>query len=877
MTRSPLTFSLGLTGFLLGIPLANAQEVTQDIPAQPPPTQSQISRPAAAIATAPAPASLSAVQWSRNTADWQLQLQLSPGATITQTQQQSGNATAIDLHNVRFTGQALTGQALIEKTWRQENPTAQIAAIAIHQFDADTVRITVQGKAIAPTVEVTATQPQLQLRIAPVQLTAQALQAQRPASQNQGTPRQTVPPPSPGAIRIIVTGDRLTYRLSESSVGTRTNTDILDVPQSIQVIPEQVLEDQGSQTLADSTRNSAGISTGRVSSDSIATQLVVRGFPTDSILRNGLRDGTQRFGSGLNNVERVEILRGPASVLYGFGDLGGTVNIVTKQPSDRPSYSLEYTQGPFTNYNPSLDFSAPFSPDSPLGYRLSASYISAGSFRAFEENETWFVSPAVRLIDTESTTLTADLEYLKLVSNGGAPELPSVGTVVNNPNGDVDLAGNLGEPSLSEGEVRVTRLGYQLEHRFSPNWRLRNEFLLARADYSENTFILPISLEADQRTLRRGLAQNPSSVESYTLNTNAIGTFNTGDIEHQLLLGIELAKEVLEDEILVTRLDSIDIFDPVYRPDSRTSSVVFLDEKNRTETSAIAFYLQDQITFSDQLILVLGGRFDLVNQRYEDFRNPQFNFEQDANAFSPRVGIVFKPEENLSIYASYTESFKPLNFRETSRSLTGNEQVVGDPYKPERGRQFEIGAKADLLDDRLSATLALYQLTRTNVDSFSGTDTLVRRQVGEQRSQGVELSLTGELAPGWNLIASYAYTDAVITDDSRFEIGDRLPNVAEHAASIWTTYEIQRGRLQGLGFGVGVFYQGERQGDLENSFTLPAYLRTDASLFYRRDRLRVAVNFRNLFDVEYYEGARSNVRVIPGAPFALSGTISWEF
>ncbi|NJR38873.1 MAG: TonB-dependent siderophore receptor [Leptolyngbyaceae cyanobacterium CSU_1_4] len=771
------------------------------------------------------------------------------------TQTQDGKRLIIDIPNAQ----------LRSGTVQRNNPVPGIAVLEITQLN-DRVRVIAAGTTAAPTAAWAAASPGLQLSLIPAAETAESLE---PPIESP-----PVPPPLSNAIRLIVTGDRETYRVAESSVGTRTDTDILDVPQAIQVIPEQVLEDQDSQSLGDSIRNSAGISTGRVSSDSSATQLVIRGFSSDNILRNGLRDATQRFSSGLGNVDRVEILRGPASVLYGFGDLGGTVNIVTKQPLDQPTYSLEYTLGQFNTHNASLDFSAPFGVDNPLGYRLNASYSSANSFRDFEENEGWFVSPAVRLIATDDTTLTADLEYFKLASNGSAPELPAIGTVIDNPNGTVARSANLGAPSLVEGEVTVTRLGYQFEHRFSPDWRVRNELLVSVVEFSENTFVLPIELETDQRTLRRGLGTNPTSISSYTLNTNGIGTFNTGSLEHQLLAGVELSYERLRDEIEVVLIDSIDIFD--YRL-SEISPLVALQEDNNTTTNAIAFYLQDQITISDNLILVLGGRFDSVRQNYEDFRDSDFSFDRTQSAFSPRAGLVFKPEDNLSLYASYSQSFKPLALRSTSRNLTTNERIVGDPYDPERGRQFEVGFKADLWDDRLSTTLALYHLTRTNVDVTSGSDTLVRDQVGEQRSQGVELTVSGELSLGWNIIGSYAYTDAVITNDDRFEVGNRLANVPRHAASLWTTYEIQEGALEGLGFGIGLFYQGEREGDLDNSFILPSYLRTDASLFYRRDRLRVALNFKNLFNTSYYEGARSDVRVIPGAPFSLTGTVSWEF
>jgi iron complex outermembrane recepter protein len=844
-------------------PLPDLLQDSQADPAQILPQTSQAQTSQAQTSQAPAqpaqPVSITDIQLSPTAEGLNLRLQTAAAASLEPTQAQYGQQTTIDIPN-----------AQIQQPWRQDNPVEGIAAVEVTQVEsaqsASLVRVTVTGTTVAPNVTVASDPQGLLLSFAPVTDQAEALPP---------VTSPAVPPPLNDAIRIIVTGEPEGYRVSESSVGTRTDADIRDVPQSIQVIPEQVIEDQGIRTVGETVQNTAGISTGRVSSDSLATQLVIRGFPTDNILRNGLRDGTQRFTTGITNVEQVEILRGPASVLYGLGDLGGTVNVVTKQPLDQPFAELEYSLGQFDSHRPVLDFSIPFGQNNAQGFRFNAAYDSSGSFRDFERSQLWFVSPSLSLIDTDTTSLTADLEYLKFSSDGGAPELPALGTVLENPNGNVDLSANLGEPSLAESEVFARRAGYLFEHRFSPDWRVRNEFLAAFVDFKENTFTLPIRLDPDGRLLTRIIAENPSQQENYTLNTNILGEFATGIVDHQLLLGIELFKDRLEDQITYRNVDNINIFDPVYRPESLGSTVIPQTD-TVTETNSIGLYAQHQMSLFDRLILVLGGRLDFVDQNYEDILNAEQGFERRDQAFSPRVGLVYKPAEPVSIYASYSESFKPVIGRETSRDAN-NALVIGEPFQPERGRQFEVGVKTDLFDEQFSATLTLYHLTRTNVSVTGLSDAALQEQVGEQRSQGVEFNLTGEILPGWNVIASYAYTDAEIAEDNRFEVGDRLPNVAENAASLWTTYELQEGMLAGLGFGVGLFYQGERLGDLENSFTLPSYWRTDASIFYRRDRFRAALNVRNLFDIEYYEGARNNVRVIPGAPFTLSGTVSWEF
>jgi iron complex outermembrane receptor protein len=235
------------------------------------------------------------------------------------------------------------------------------------------------------------------------------------------------------------------------------------------------------------------------------------------------------------------------------------------------------------------------------------------------------------------------------------------------------------------------------------------------------------------------------------------------------------------------------------------------------------------------------------------------------------VGLVYQPSEEIALYASYTRSFFPLSgFDNTSPDA----DVAFDPT---RGTQYEVGVNTDFLEGRLSATLAAYHLTRTNVLTPDPDDPTRSIQTGEQRSRGVEFDVTGEILLGWNVILSYAYTDAEVTEDNTFPEGNRLPNVPENQASLWTTYTLQEGALEGLGFGLGLFYVGTRQGDLNNSFELDDYLRTDAALFYRRGRFRGAINVRNLFDIDEAAFAFGRTYVQRTEPFTIVGSVSWEF
>jgi len=783
-----------------------------------------------------------------------------------------GNAVVTDIPN-----------AVLElpkgNQYQLANPLAGISSVKVTNIDGNGVRVEITGQTAPPKTAAPRTQGQeFILGISPVAGNNAQTTPEQPSTpqenNNQATQQPTQPTQSAedDVIELVVTGSAPTrYRIIESSVGTRTDTPVINVPQSIQAIPDEVLDEQGVTNLGDALRNSAGVTTGRVASDAPAITPVIRGFESRNTLRNGLRDTTLGTLSEITNVERIEVLKGPASVLFGQGDLGGTVNLITKVPLNEPSYKFDFQAGQFGLYRPSIDITGPLGnrSDSPA-YRLTSSYQWSDSFRDFEERRTFFVSPVLKLINSDRTQLIAELEHLTFNSTGGAPELPSLGTVVDNPEGEIDSSVNLGEPSLSENESTATRWGYRFKHEFNDNLTFANELLISNADVPISNFILPRGLRGDNRTLDRILVENPNELSSLNLNTSLSGKFATGNIKHELLFGVEISRDTFEDKLDINGIASIDIFNPEYSPES-LNRILFALEDVRTKTNSIGFYLQDQISLSDQWIVVLGGRFDIADEDYEDRLSSERSYERTNEAFSPRVGVVYKPAENISLYGSYTRSFKPVVGRERIND------EIGDPLKPEFGTQYEVGVKADLLDNKLSTTLALFHLERTDVRVNGALDPLSVTQTGKQRSQGVEVSVAGEITPEWNIIASYAYTDAIIAEDDVFEEGNSLSNVPKNGASLWTTYQIKSGNLRGWGLGLGLYYVGERQGDLNNSFSLPSYLRTDASIFYRRSNLAASLNFQNLFDVNYYQGARNDLRVIPGAPFTVFGKVSLEF
>jgi iron complex outermembrane receptor protein len=352
-------------------------------------------------------------------------------------------------------------------------------------------------------------------------------------------------------------------------------------------------------------------------------------------------------------------------------------------------------------------------------------------------------------------------------------------------------------------------------------------------------------------------------------NVETVGRFNTGSIGHQVLIGAEY-RNVLEQPGFRTGglpYPSINIFNPVY------AGVPFPRETNffRDDTiNTIGIYAQDQVDLLPNLKLLAGLRYDSSDQ----FRTTQrlgqdrVEFTQTDSAFSPRLGIVYEPIEPISLYASYTRSFSP--------SFGAARNSDGSTFRPETGQQFEIGTKVDVTDT-LSFNLALFDIRRQNVRNPDPNDRTLSIQTGEVASRGLELGLGGEILPGWNLTANYTLLDAFVSRDTRPTVGNQLANVSQNQFSLWSSYEIQEGSLQGLGAGLGLFYLDQRPGDLDNSFTLPSYFRTDAALFYRRDNWRAQLNVENLFNINYFTSSDEFQFANPGAPFTVTARVAVEF
>ena len=697
----------------------------------------------------------------------------------------------------------------IEDEFREINPAAGIREVSVTQVDESSIRVTITGATQAPAAQVIPSQDNLVLSISP-----------------EGTTAETEPDEE---IEIIATGegeDEDDYFVPDASTATRTDTPLRDIPQSIQVVPEQVIEDQQAIQLDEAVRNVSGVFQDNTFGGT-AEGFVIRGFSTanGNILQDGFRFPASTTFRETANLERIEVLKGPASVLYGNVEPGGVINLVTKQPLPEPFYAAELQVGSFGFVRPSLDLSGPLTQERNLLYRLNLVYENADGFRDYDQGiERFFVAPILTWQIGDRTDLTLDFSYL-------SDERPFDRGIINDADleiPDVPFDRIYGEPD-DVNEVEQFNIGYNLEHRFNDDWKLRHAFRYISADIF-NYRAEPLYDTDPEGNLSRNFRSNDSLSENYALQTNLVGKFATGSIDHTLLFGVDLFRDIfdqLQSRLPEGETPSINLFDPVYgvisRPELSELTEKFFNFKNTTEYLGI--YLQDQVEIADNLKLLLGGRFDLVTQEFRDNADGTTT-QQGDEAFTPRVGIVYQPIEPLSLYASYSQSFLP----NTATTIDGSF------LPPERGTQYEVGVRSELLNQQLTINLAAFNITKTNVATVDPDNLDFSVAAGEVKSQGIELDIAGEILPGWQIIASYAYTDARITEDNELEReGLRLAFSPYNAASLWTTYELQDGNLQGLGFGAGLFFVGARTDGFDPGVELDSYLRTDAAIFYRRN------------------------------------------
>ncbi len=761
----------------------------------------------------------------------------------------SGNSFIADITNAQL-------RLPSGNIFRQTQPLTGIAEVIVVNQNDNTIRVSIIGEAGKPSYTLFDSDEGLIFSVTPVTSFA---------SQPEDKPTTEIPTEQPTAetdqpIELLVTGQQNSYFIPEASTAAKLDVPLRDIPASVQVIPKEIIQDRQVIRLNELADNVSGVRRQETFGGLASQGYFIRGFSTGfETLRDGFKDFGFTSPRDVANIEQVEFLKGPASILYGsVTSPGGVVNTITKKPLSDPFYQINGTIGSYDFYRTSIDLTGPLSENRSALYRLNAAYENANSFRDFVKNESIFINPVISLKAGENTTLTFAYEYQKYdyTFDRGFPADPAVF--------NLPVSRFLGEPNLNDAEFKSNNFTYTLESKFGNNnaWKFRQGFNILNV----NGIAKGVQADAIQEdgTVRRRYRVSDDKQENIAFQNEVSGSFNTGSIRHNVLVGLELARYQFTDEFFRGSIANLDIFNPIYgaQPENIRRTGFFTYGADN-----VALYFQNLLELTPQIKFLAGGRFDWVDSFDKNLETGVTDTETSTSEFSPRLGIVYQPTDSTSLYASWTNSFNPVIFGRTRNDET---------FQPETSQQFEVGIKQEFFDKRLSTTLAYFDITKKNVPTPDPVDSDFSVQTGEQKSRGVELDIVGEILPGWKVIATYTYTDAFVSQDNDLDlVNNRLVGVPYNSASLWTTYQLQQGNLQGLGLGLGIVYVGERDARLPNDVKIPSYVRTDASIFYRQNNWRAAVNFKNLLDIKYYES--QGFFIAPAAPFTVLGTVSFDF
>jgi len=631
-----------------------------------------------------------------------------------------------------------------------------------------------------------------------------------------------------------------------ASIGTKTDTAIIDVPQSISVVGRQQMEEQKAQTIQDALGYSAGLMTGiSAKSPLFDDTLSIRGFEANPQLGSYYRDG-MRYMVNLYNgkqeiygLERIEVLKGPSSILYGAAAPGGIINTVTKRPPTTPLHEINLEYGSNNRKQISGDFGGPLDEDGVWSYRLTALKRESGTSMNYGRDDRTYIAPAITWRPSAMTSLTVLASYQQSHSMY-PPADTCCGSLLANRNGQLGTGTFLGEPNLNRFETNTGTFTYLFEHAFSDTLKLRHSLRFYQSDLTLRYTLLTGDVDAaTQRRVPRSARGYDDQTNIMTADTSIEQSFDTGALRHTVLAGFDFTRASYDSVRTRGNLGTIDIYNPVYQ----TGQIALLPYRSyRTEEKKLGIYLQDQLKLADKWVLLLGGRYDHFRMINNVLHAPATSTDETDSSFTGRAGLVYKATNGLAPYISYTESFEP----------TSGVDRLGQRFKPSEGKQWEAGLRyqPDGSDTMLSA--AVFNLTRTNVltpDPLSVGDSV---QSGEVRSRGLEVELKTKLGRYVDLIGAYTYTNAIVTkSNNRLEIGESF-NSPKNIFSLWANAKLGFLDLPKWSAGAGARYVSARP----DRASIPArggpsYTLFDARLGFESGPWLYALNVVNLADKVY--------------------------
>ncbi len=670
------------------------------------------------------------------------------------------------------------------------------------------------------------------------------------------------------------------YVAKRSSVGTKVDTPLVEIPQTISVVTREELDQRAVQDFGGAVAYSPGIAVVDYPGGPGAPDFSMRGFRDFGlfgIYRDGLRAGFNNYDTNFEpyGLERVDVVKGPSSVLFGQTTPGGVVNLTTKRPTATPLHEIQLQTGSYKRRQAAFDLGGPVDGEGKVLYRLTGLGRLSDTQVDHAPDDRFYIAPAVTFKPTDKTRMTLLASYQTLKMGGSEQSIPRsaldrIGT---------DLY--FGVPGVSDWQVKNTSIGYEIEHELSPSWTVHQN---ARYMHSRVSFQSAFGTEwpvelVDGRYYPVGLQDRPKNTGTYLVDSNVQGKLTTGPVSHTILAGVDYGyysgKETRRNTLnsLV-----VDVFNPTYPG----TEFIYADPwvNGKSKLSQIGAYLQDQLRY-DNWILTLSGRQDWVVGKELDYLSNGFQTTRDHD-FTGRVGLGYVFDNGIAPYASYATSFQP-----TTGTLAP--QRGGGTFKPTTGTQYEVGVKYQPTGWNSFISASFYHITQQNVSTNDPVYSGYAVQEGEIRSRGVELEGKMALTEAFSLIASYSFIDAEITKDnpavgsSASSVGLRPKGIPRHMASAWGDYTFRSGPLDGLGLGAGVRYVGSSK-NIANTATIPEHTLFDAAIRYDLGALRpelagasAALNVSNLTDKTYYSPGFYDNTVLYGNRRQILATLKYSW
>ena len=710
------------------------------------------------------------------------------------------------------------------------------------------------------------------------------------------------------------------YKNTNSFIGTKTASALKEVPQSVGYVTKELILDQGATTVNEVVKNISGVNQNSSYNDFSIRGFRATGNRNSGNLLNGMRAQTSLWKqSSLANIERVEVIKGPASALFGNAAPGGVINRVTKKPLFENKNSITVGVGSWNTLKTYGDFTGPLNPKKTLLYRLNLGYEKTDSFRDLQGSESIIAAPSFSYIPNEKTHINVDFVYQNF--NGKidrGQSVPADGNVYSTP---ISRSLSAANDFLKENTLNTT---IALTHKFSDHISLNAIYL--NSSYSEdmlehtqaNLYYKQIGnganafRYADPNKVMMTANQRKRYFANNSFNTYFNFNFNTGILKHKLLVGYDyfiseqkagsssisaqgyLSKDktkvvntytttanVLAGSVQTptTNVPVFDLYDPIAGNAYKDISKYIWKQNtlNPYEEYSHGVYVQEQIDIS--IVKLLIG---LRQEWFTEILNKETTKEisRQTSAFIPRVGLVVEASENINLYSTWVKGFQPQG-----ANIQSDPDRYGGPFDYMKSELYEVGLKTEWFNKRLSATLAIFKITQENsLEQSPKAGKADWRVPVDEESNGFELDVAGQILPNFSVVANYAYTDARIVklkeEGAIKDLNVQRPSTPRHAANLWTKYIFENGSLKGLGAGIGVSYASERLGQVGRRATAasyPDYTLLNAVLYYKVKDVQLQLNVNNVLNRTYWISGYDNLRNFPGAPRNINASVTYRF